>query len=211
MKKMGCVIVLFIGITAALFSYEGHFSFGFEYGNFFEKRNDNGTDIKTYMGSPGLNMSFYHFWGNMGFFHINSFLFPSNIRTNIDGYDYFFQYIFIIGPAYKIIFSEKLNMTLGFGLSLGPTVGKPSSMFNMGIGGDIGISYFFNKVVYLNAGSIFSNHFLNISSMGTGIYDDEGDENKEPVRSKNYNLAGIRPYIRIGWRINTDIFWASRK
>jgi hypothetical protein len=206
MKKMGCAMALFFGITAAVFSYEGRFSVGFVYGNFFERRTDAGIDLDTYMGSPGLELSFYHFWDNLGFFHINSFLFPSNIKTNIVGYDYFFQYIFIIGPAFKITFTEKLDMTLGFGFSLGPTVGKPSSMFNMGIGGDIGISFFLNTAVYINIGSMFSNHFVNFSSLGNGTYDRDGDENKDTVRSSNYNLFGVRPYIRIGWSINTNNF-----
>jgi hypothetical protein len=84
-------------------------------------------------------------------------------------------------------------------------------MFNLGIGGDVGISYFFNKIVYLNVGSLFSYHFFNISSIGNGTYDDDGDENKDPIRSKNYYLTGIRPYISIGWRINTNDFSISRR
>jgi hypothetical protein len=211
MKRMGYVIALFFGITAAVFSYEGRFSVGFEYGNFFEKRTDAGIDFDIYMGSPGLELSFYHFWDNMGFFHTNSVLFPSNIRINVDGYDYFFQYIFMIGPAYKITFSEKLDLAFGFGFSLGPTVGTPVSMFNLGIGGDIGITYFLNKVTYINIGSIISNHFVNFSSIGNGTYDSDGDENKDAVRSRNYNLFGLRPYIRIGWSINTDNLLKSKK
>ena len=203
MKKITCAIALVLGITAAVFSYEGRFSFGIEYGFFFEKKTDAGIDIETEMGSFGLDLSFYHFWDNFGLFHINSFLFPTYIKSNPDGYDYFFQYNFIIGPAFKITFTEKLDMTLGLGLSLGPIVGKPSSMFNMGIGGDIGVSYSLNKVVYINAGSIFSNHFFNISTIGNGTYDNDGDENKDTVRSSNYNFFGVRPYIRIGWTINT--------
>jgi hypothetical protein len=211
MKKLGCVIVLVLGITAAVFSYEGRFSVGFEYGNFFEKRTDAGIDFDIYMGSPGIELSFYHFWDNMGFFHTNSFLFPSYIRTNVDGYDYFFQYIFMIGPAYKIIFTEKLDMTLGLGFSLGPTVGTQGAMFNFGIGGDIGVTYFLNKVAYINIGSIVSNHFANFSRVGNGTYDRDGDENKDTVRSGNYNLFGLRPYVRIGWSINTDNLWKSKK
>jgi hypothetical protein len=210
MKKMGCAIALFLGITAAAFSYDGRFSFGFEYGNFFERRTDAGIDIETYMGSPGLELSFYHFWDDMGFFQINSFLFPSNIRTNVDGYDYFFQFVFMIGPAFKITFTEKLDMDLGFGFSFGPTVGTPVSMFNLGIGGDVGISYFLNKTAYINIGGIFSNHFVNISRVGNGTYDRDGDENKDTVRSRNYNLFGLRPYIRMGWSINTDNLRKSR-
>jgi hypothetical protein len=200
-KNLILMVIITLWVNTMVFSNDNRLSIGFEYGNFFEKRTDDGINIETYMGSPGFNLGFFHLWDNFGFFHIHSFLFPNNISSNIDGYDYFFQYNFIIGPAFKIPFTEKFDMTLGIGFSLGPTVGEQNNsinLLNMGIGGDIGCSYFFNKMVYINIGSIFSYHFLNITSTGTGTYDDEGDENEIAKLSKNYNLAGVRPYIRIG-------------
>jgi hypothetical protein len=195
--------------TGAKHGFEGRLSFGFEFGNTFEKRTDGGIDIETYLSSPGIDLSGYLLWNNFGFFFNNSFLFPNLITTNIDGYDYFFQYNFIIGPAFKIGFTEKLDMTLGLGFSLGPTVGKYNdnslSLFNVGIGGDIGLSYFINKSVYINIGSILSYHFFNMTNSDTGEYEIDSDGDREEIenveRSKNYNSAGIRPYIRIGWRI----------
>lgn len=199
------VILIFYASTTA-FSNENRLSLGFGYGNFFEKRTDAGVDIKTYMGSPGLDFCVYHLWGNFGFFHNHSFLFPNNIISNIDRYDYFFQYNFIMGPAFKITFTETFDMTLGIGLSFGPTIGELNnnslSLFRLGMGGDIGISFFVNKLVYINIGGICSYYFANTTSTGTGTYDEDGDENKVTEWSKNYNMAGVRPYIRIGVSIH---------
>ena len=204
-KNMVLMVILIVYANTVAFSNDNRLSLGFEYGNFFEKRTDGGIDIETYKGS-GINFSAYHLWNNFGFFHNHSFLFPNNITSNRDGYDYFFQYNFIIGPAFKIAFGEKIDITFGGGFSMGPTIGelhtRSLSQFNMGIGGDIGVSFFVNKMFYVNIGSIITYHFANITSTGTGTYDDEGDENKETEWSRNYTMAGIRPYIRIGIALN---------
>jgi hypothetical protein len=93
-------------------------------------------------------------------------------------------------------------MTLGLGFTMGPITGKINNkdltQFNMGIGGDIGLSFFANKNIYINIGSLFSYHFLNTTSIANGTYDEDGDENKTTEWSNNYNMAGVRPYIRIG-------------
>jgi hypothetical protein len=189
-----------------IFANDNRLSLGFEFGNFFEKRTDGGIGIETYMGAPGLNFCAYALWNNVGFFHSHSFLFPNNIKTNVDGYDYFFQYNFIMGPAFRIPFTEKFDMTLGLGFSFGPTIGtfndKTLSQFNLGIGGDAGFSFSVNKMVYVNIGAIYSYLFLNRTSTGTGTYDDDGDENTTAEWSKNYNMTAIRPYIRTGLRFN---------
>jgi hypothetical protein len=199
---MVLMVILVFCANTVVFPNENRISLGFEYGNFFEDRTDGGTDIETYMGSPGLNFCAYHLWDNFGFFHSHSFLFPNKITSNIDGYDYLFKYNFIIGPAYKILFTEKFDMTLGLGLSLGPTIGeinhKELSQFSMGIGGDIGFSFFLNKIAYINMCSIFSYQNVNTTSTDTGTYDNEGAENKKIEWSKKYNMTGIRPYLRIG-------------
>jgi hypothetical protein len=184
------------------FSYEGRLSFGFEYGNFWENRTDDGIDFKTYISSPGIALSSFHFWDNFGFFFNNSFLFPNNIETNIDGYDYGFMYNFIIGPAFKIAFTPKMDMALGVGFSLGPVVGEPTTLFNVGMGGNICVSYFINKFVYISIGSTLSYHFWNLSSTGTGTYDYEGDEIDRSVYSKNYSMFGVRPYIGMGFSLS---------
>jgi hypothetical protein len=114
-----------------------------------------------------------------------------------------------VGPAYKIEFTEKTDMTFGIGFSLGPTIGKlidkEFAQFSIGIGGDIGVSFFLNKMIYINIGSIFSYHFANLTSMDTGEYtvDDDGDRDEisNTEWSENYSMFGVRPYIRFGIKL----------
>jgi hypothetical protein len=206
-KKLVLMVILTISTTALVFSNENRISLGFTYGNFFEKRTDGGVDLETRIGSPGFDLSLYHFWDNFGFFQNHVFLFPSTVTTNVDGYDYFFSYRLITGPAYKIAFTGKLNMNFGVGLSLGPILGEINDkrlvQFNLGIGGDIGISYSLNRYAYINIGGTASYHFFNLTWRGTGTYKEESDGDREEIfdteRSKNYNMAEVRPYIRIGF------------
>jgi hypothetical protein len=208
-KKLVLMGVFVFCVNAMVFSFDGRLSLGFEYGNFFEKRTDGGTDIETYIGSPGVDLSGYFLWNKFGFFFNTSYLFPTTVTANIDGYDYFFQFNFIIGPAYKIEFTEKLDMTMGLGFSLGPILGKYNNnslaSFNMGIGGDIGLSYFITKYIFINIGSIFSYQFSNVTRTGTGRYETDEDGDRDEINdsawSKDFNSVGVRPYIRIGWRI----------
>jgi hypothetical protein len=203
------MVVLIIGISTMAFSKENRITMGVEYGNFFEKRTESGVDFDTYMGSPGFNLSSWHLWDNAGFFFHNSFLFPSNVSSNREGLDYFFHYNLILGPAFKIASNKRFDLSFAVGFSLGVTTGeannKTLNQFNMGLGGDIGLSYLVNRVVYVSVGSLLSYHFFNITSIGTGEYkiDDDGDreEIEDIERSKNYNMTGIRPYIKIGFLI----------
>ena len=208
-KNMVLTLVLALVVNAALFSMENRLSLGFEYGNFFENSTDNGVDVKKYAGSPGLALNFYHLWDNMGFFHNYSFLFPNNVSSSVSGDDYFFIFNFIIGPAYKITFTEKMDMTLSIGFSLGPTVGeldnKALTKFSIGLGGDIGVSFYLNKMAYLNIGGIFSYHFANVTRKDTGRYEVDEDGDREEIKdtewSDNFNMTGVRPYIRFGIRL----------
>jgi hypothetical protein len=207
MKAARIVVLIFLLCAhTAAFANDNRLSLGFEYGNFFEKRTDGGVALETYRGAPGLDFCVYHLWDTFGFFQNHSFLFPNNIVSNRDGYDYFFQYNFIMGPAFRIPFTKTVDMTLGLGLSFGPITGefnnRPLTQFNVGIGGDVGVSFFVNKMIYVNTGSLVSYIFANTTSTGTGQYDDEGDEITETEWSRNYNMAGVRPYIRIGMLVN---------
>jgi hypothetical protein len=57
-----------------------------------------------------------------------------------------------------------------------------------------------NKTAYVEMGSLFNYHFGNITRTGTGRHDDDGDEIKDTGWSSNYNMGGIRPYIRAGMK-----------
>ena len=145
------------------FSNENRITMGFEYGNFFEKRTDSDIDLDTYVGAPGFNLSSWHLWNNVGFFFHSSFLIPTHISSNKDGFDYFFHYNLILGPAFKAAFTEKLDLSFGVGFSLGIIAGmvdnKNLTQLNIGIGSDVGLSYLINSVVYISAGSLVSYHF----------------------------------------------------
>jgi hypothetical protein len=207
-KIMVLTFVLACVINTLAFSMENRISLGFEYGNFFEKSTDDGVNIKQYLGAPGLDLNFYHLWDNMGFFHHYSFLFPNTVSSNVDGYEYFFRFNFMMGPAYKIAFTEKIDMTLGIGFSLGPTTGELHDMgftqFSIGVGGNIGVSFFVNKRAYVSIGSVFSYHFANVTSIKTGRYTVDDDGDRDEIRDKkwsgNYSMVGIKPFIRFGIR-----------
>jgi hypothetical protein len=215
-KKLVFAVALTIAASAALFSeegispenslsYETRVTFGFEYGNFFDTRTDEGADIETCMRSPGLNLSLYHLWDNIGFFYNFSFLFPNNVNSNINGYEYFFLFNFIVGPAFKIPLGDRFSLIGGTGFSLSPVFGEINDaslvLVNMGIGGDIGFSVKIDKMAYVEIGSLLSYHFGNVTRTGTGRYeeDEEGDRNeiKDTGWSSNYNMGGVRPYVRI--------------
>jgi len=100
-------------------------------------------------------------------------------------------------------------MTLGIGFSLGPTTGelndKAFTQFSIGIGGDIGVSFFLNRMAYINIGGIFSYHFANVTSTDTGRYEVDDDGDRDEIRdtewSDNYNMGGVKPYIRFGIKL----------
>ena len=101
------------------------------------------------------------------------------------------------------------------GFSMGPIAGewydsnknkyRPLSQFNIGAGGDVGFYFFVSEKIYINAGSLFTYHFGNVTSIGTGEYRIDKDWEKEEIKdtrwSKNYSMYGLQPYITIGIRL----------
>jgi hypothetical protein len=207
-KNLVMAAVLALAASAALFSEETRVASGFEYGNFFENRTDDGLDIETYMGAPGLNFSLYQLWDNVGFFYNFSFLFSNSVKSNADGYEYFFLFNFIVGPAFKIPLGDRFSLVGGAGFSLLPVFGEINDtsliLINMGIGGDIGFSIRINKAAYVEIGSLLTYHFGNITRTGTGRYEEDEDGDRDEIKdtgwSQNYSLGGLRPYIRFGMK-----------
>jgi hypothetical protein len=195
MKKI-IGITIFLGVGSMAFSHEGWLSFGAGYGNLFE----NNLENSIYIGSPGFDFYQYHFWNNFGFFVDLNFSVPAIV--NNDRYTYYFQFGNIVGPAFNIDITERAKIKLGLGFSYQVMVGKYNDNsltdFNLGIGGDINFAYIINKLVYINIGTTVNYHFGNIETIGTGTYDEEGDENETSEWTKNYSMIGLRPYIGIG-------------
>ena len=220
----GYVLVLLVGIGTSVYSLsETWFSFGFEYGNFFENSSDAGNTAQSYMGSPGINLNAYQFWNgmNVGLFVHDIFAFPKNGTTEINGkkfetdfsvYDFIMQVGIIIGPGFRYSFNDKLKLQFGIGFSFLETAASYSEYsyyygtlsysvlaFNFGIGGDIGIKYDITDIFYINIGSILSIDFANHTSIDSSI-------GSVSDWAKNYSMFHLRPYICIGfnWYRETD-------
>ena len=88
MKKISLVIMLSVFlITLVSAESESWMSLGFESGHFFEHGSDDSNIIDSYMNSPGIAYSGYTFWNNknVGLFIHDSFLFPANLSTTVNG------------------------------------------------------------------------------------------------------------------------------
>jgi hypothetical protein len=189
-------MALLSGINAQAFSFESWFGAGFEYGNFFEKKQEAGSTIESYIGSPGIDMSSFQLWDNFGYFISLSFLFPNNIVMDDDACSFFFQFAYVLGPAFKFDINEKISIKTGFGFSSQLMRGEydHNSLMNinLGIGGDAGISYMVNHLINISMGAIVNYQFASLTSMDTAA----GETKKW---AKNYSMTGLRPYIRIGF------------
>ena len=196
MKKTVLIMALVSGINVSAFSFESWFSTGFEYGNFFEKKQEAGSTIESYIGSPGIDMSSFQLWDNFGYFISLSFLFPNNIVMDDEAYNFFFQFAYVLGPAFKFNINEKLNIKTGFGFSSQFMRGEYDQNalmnINLGIGGDAGIAYMVTRLINISIGAIVNCQFASLTSMDTAV----GETKKW---AKNYSMTGLRPYIRIGF------------
>ena len=196
MKKIIFLGLYLFFISSLVFSYESWLATGFSYGNFFEKETVSANTVNSYIGAPGLDIDNFQMWNDFGFFINISFLFPNNVNIDDDAYNYIFQLGYIIGPAFKININEKMDIKLGFGFSSQQIYGKynNNSLFNInfGVGGDIGFVYIFNRLLFLDIGTVLNYQFANRAKIETSI-----GENIE--WSKEYSMFGIRPYLRIGF------------
>jgi hypothetical protein len=60
-------------------------------------------------------------------------------------------------------------------------------------------------MAYINIGGIFSYHFANVTSTDTGRYEVDEDGDRDEIRdtkwSDNYNMGGVKPYLRFGIKL----------
>ncbi len=219
MKKF-CLAVLIgtLSSVAVFGESETWLSIGFEYGSFFEHASDSGITTDSYMASPGIALSTYTFWNrkNVGFFIHDSFLFPTNILTTINGtttdidlgiYDLLVQVGIIIGPGFRYSFNKNIKLHYGIGLSFLETVANYSSYssyygttisysmfaFNFGVGGDIGVKYDVSDIIYLDVGTILNYDFKNYTLISSSFSDASSWSNR------NYRMISFRPYICVGF------------
>jgi hypothetical protein len=222
MLKKYFVLVLLVGIGPTVYSLsETWVSFGFEYGNFFEKSYDVINTAKSYISSPAINLNVYQFYNgtNTGLFIHDIFAFPKSGTIVLNGkkdkvdfsaYDFIMQVGIVIGPGFRYSFSNKLKLQFGIGFSALETTSFYSAYnssygtidysrisFNFGIGGDIGLKYDITNTFFVNIGSILGYDFASFTSL---------DSSKEStaVWASNYSMLHLRPYFTIGFNLIRD-------
>ncbi|MDR1230471.1 MAG: hypothetical protein LBK61_03610 [Spirochaetaceae bacterium] len=208
MKKAGLFLLFLFSLGFYVFAQtqETWTSLGFEFGNYFENFQDSRN---TYIGSAGISLNFYFFeYGKkVGFFNRNSFLFPVLKTSDSNNFVYGTQMVFVLGPAFRYMFSEKLTLQSGIGINfygiyIDYTEGSytyPVSSMVLGLGADFGLKIDVNDIVFLNVGTAFSFNFLNtfsVSSMPSVI------ENWVD----GYMAFEVKPYVCIGINAYTENF-----
>jgi len=200
------LLILIIRINTFVFSQsESWLHFGFENSNFFERALIKEKIEKSYLYSPGINLSLYKFWNNKNIGFFNQFTITSPLigfqKIDEDNVDIIYLHCgFISGLGFKYQLNEKLIFKYGIGLEI-LTINSLSGIdINFGIGSDIGIKYNIKDLFFINIGSIFTIDFAQykINTIRRIIFDlDYG-------WAKNYSMIGIRPYISCGINIKRE-------
>jgi len=186
------------------------FSTGAAFGNYFI----NGTHVENdYIGSPGINLSFYSLFGpkKIGIFFNFGILFPV-INSSGEKMSLPVQLDFILagfGFGYDINESLKLHLGIGPHLTLINFVKNADIetsvtdiMLGLGLGGDIGIKYNLTKLVSIDLGATLAYNFAVFNEISTEI---KGDDSWRHIKTEtsgwnNINsIIGIRPYIAAGF------------
>jgi hypothetical protein len=214
MKQSVFFAFLLVGINTVVFSFqETWLSMGFEFGNSIESISDEAT---TYIGAPGFNLNAYGFSDkrNIGVCFRSSFLFPVVANGDRDTQEYDSQMEFLLGPGFRYAITENLKLQFGIGLDWmvvvadytqsidGKAIDFSKAVYNLGIGGDVGIKYDISDFFYLNGGVALSYMFFN----HTWQYSYQKQSNDEEIQKriyddniKGYSMVAIKPYICIGF------------
>jgi len=223
MKKVSLVLALVLCVSVVGFSQEEAHSFkmdtwfttGASFGNYFfsGKRAEN-----DYIGSPGLNLSFYSLFGEkqIGLFFNYGIVFPSIYKPETD-YDKSVQLDYILlGFGYGYNFNESIKLHMGIGphLSFFDLINDVDNktkidnfMLGFGFGGDIGIKFNITKFVCIDFGTTLAYNFAVLNEVRTEIKGDDGWRHTKTETSswKNVNaIIGIKPYISVGFNIDSS-------
>jgi hypothetical protein len=200
MKKVFICTVLTICISTIVYSQDETqgvkidicFSAGSGFGNYFMS----GTNLEnSYIGSPGVNLSFYALFGekNIGLFYNYGILFSA---VNDAGINYEsplqLDYILLgIGFGYDINETLKLrfgvgpNMNMLFLRSKENTVTTENNFLCWGLGGDIGLRIKLIKFISVDVGTTLSYNFAAYDAENIGWVD-------------RFSMVGVKPYISFG-------------
>jgi hypothetical protein len=184
---------------------ETSMSAGFEFGNSIIHNPDN-----SYLGAPGMTLEGYSFRNGrkFGTFLHSAFLFPVIGDESRD-----LQWDAIVGPASRVVLTDKLTLQTGLGLSLTGMYGRyedaeldkdlTRSMFTLGIGADAGLKFDINDRFFFKGGvniawSIFG--WTNVRE-GDGWTGDRGKTERNPRGNWELN---VNPYITFGINIYSE-------
>ena len=219
MKKIVLILLCVAILIPAFAETESLGSFGFQYGNYWEKVTKREGTAKTWIGSPGLFFNGYTFFNkkNIGLFASDSFLFPSNSSATVNGmtikdgvkdFDFRFLFQFGIGPAFKYAITNKLSILIGTGFHLsilstnisriiiGSRVKMNSLSLSLGIMGEIGVSYKITDLFYFDVGTKLALDFANYSKISSNILAWNASQ-----WNSNYIGFHLSPYIGLGFKI----------
>jgi len=196
-----------------VFQIDMWFTTGAAFGNYFVLGTQAGND---YIGSPGINLSFYSLFGpkKIGIFFNYGILFPVIYSTG-QNYDQSVQLDFILlgfGFGYDINKNLKLHLGIGpqlsfFGLiNNADNTRKNNYILGLGIGGDIGIKFSLAKFVCIDFGTAFAYNFAVLNEISTEPKGRNGWRHRK-IETSSWNniksIIGIKPYIAVGINLDT--------
>ena len=175
-------------------------SAGFEFGNTIEHNSDN-----SYFGSPGMVIEGYSFWNgkNFGMFFHGSWPFPV---VGDDAHD--FQSSWLIGPAFRVRFTDKLTLQTGIGIGGTGLYERFEesgtdyfrSIFNFGVGADARLKFDITEKFFIKGGVNAEWSFLGLTNVR------EDDRHSRDWGETDKNIMDIwtltaNPYIIFGINI----------
>jgi hypothetical protein len=176
-------------------------SAGFEFGDTLEHHPDGSN---RYFGSPGMNRERYSFWngGNFGMFYHGSWTFPVAGEDNHD-----FQWGAIIGPAFRIRFTDRLTLQTGIGLGGNGLLARyeesgtdyySSAMF-LAAGADAGLKFDITDTFFIKGGVNAAWSFLGWTNVQEASSGRRGWRDWD--RQSDYWTLNANPYISFGINI----------
>nr|DAJ85631.1 MAG TPA: YfaZ precursor [Caudoviricetes sp.] len=219
MKKIVLILLCVAILIPAFAETESLVSFGFQYGNYWEKVTKREGTAKTWIGSPGLFFNGYTFFNkkNIGLFASDSFLFPSNSSATVNGmtikdgvkdFDFRFLFQFGVGPAFKYAITNKLSILIGTGFHLSilstnrneMIIGRTAEVrlfsLSFGVMGDIEAIYNITDMLYFNIGTKLALDFANYSKISSDISILNASQ-----WNSNYIGFHLSPYIGLGLKL----------
>jgi len=196
------------------------FALGFEYGNYWGRSLEGAQVMKTQRTSPGISLNSYTVVDGrpVGIFgHILVWGFP-NMGTvkgappEFSSYSAGQQIGAVMGPLFRLRFNQKLDLFYGAGPSFlwtteeytryEPLTSREESftkdVVNLGIGANILLRFAISKHIVLLAGCIVNFDFLSFITFDSDPVD---PRLSFYGRAKNFCMAGLRPYVSIGYKL----------